>query len=78
MDSTITDFRTCFGTDAGRRVLGHLLIEGGYFDSDLETEGELAVQNFTKRIFRNLGICSKPESVRGYIDKLFEIGIENG
>ena len=75
-DETINSYRACFMTDAGKRVLGHLLIEGGYFDSDLKTESEIAVQNFVKRIFRNLGICSKPDSVKFYVDKLFELGIE--
>jgi len=63
-------------TDAGKRVLGDLLIQGGYFDTDLKTVEEIAVHNFVKKIFKNLGIVSKPDSVTGYVNKLFELGIE--
>ena len=70
---TITAYRTCFSTDAGRRVLSNILITGGYFDTDLTTEGELAVQNFVKRIVKKLGICDTPEKADEYVDKLLEL-----
>jgi hypothetical protein len=86
LDNTITDYRACFGSGAGRRVLGHLLIEAGYFDTDLQTEGEIAVQNFAKKILRNLGLFEielddegKPKQVKGidgYINGLF--GVDHG
>ena len=73
MDNTVTSHRTCFGTDAGKRVLGHILLEGGYFDTDLKTEGEIAVQNFVKGIVKNLGIFDDPKDVGLYIQKLMEL-----
>ena len=72
MDNTVTSYRTCFGTDAGRRVLGDILINGGYFDNDLTTTEEIAVQNFVKTIVKKLGI-SGPDSVDSYVNKLFEL-----
>ena len=73
MDNTVASHRACFGTDAGKRVLGQILIDGGYFDTDLKTEGEIAVQNFVKGIVKNLGIFNDPKDVSGYIQKLMEL-----
>ncbi len=70
---TVTASRQCFSTDAGRKVLGQILIDAGYFDTDLVTEGEIAVQNFAKQIVKNLGICTKPEDMSFYVNKLFEL-----
>ncbi len=69
-------YRQCFMTDAGKRVLGDILINAGYFDTDLTTEGEIAVQNFAKRIVKKLGVCGTPESVLEYIDKILELRAE--
>ncbi len=49
------------------------MLDGGYFDCDLKTEGEIAVQNFVKQIVKNLGICGGPEDVGSYVQKLFEL-----
>ena len=66
-------YRTCFGTDAGNRVLSHLLIEAGMFDSDLKTTEEIAVENFAKKILKNLGIRNDPKQMTEFVNKLFEI-----
>ena len=77
IDHTVSDYRTCFTADAGRRVLGHILMEGGYFDTNLVTEGEIAVQNFVKKIVRNLGLFAIKEDkiigVDSYVNGLFEL-----
>ena len=73
MDVGTASYRECFMSDAGHRVLGEILINGGYFDTDLSTEGEIAVQNFVKGIVKKLGICNTPESVTEFINKLFEL-----
>ena len=62
-------------TAAGQRVLGNILIEAGYFDCDLSTPEEIAVQNFAKKILKNLGIHGL-SSVDSYINKLFELPSE--
>jgi len=72
-DTTVVDYRATFSTDAGKRVLAHLLLESGYFDCDLKTEGEIAVLNFVKKIIRNLGICTEPKDVAGFVQKLMEL-----
>ena len=73
-DSHITSYRTCFSTDAGRRVLGDLLIQAGYFDTDLKTAEELAVLNFVKNIIKNMGVAGHPKDVSMFVDKLVQIG----
>lgn len=75
MDSTVLDYRTCFSTDPGKRVLAHILLDAGYFDSDLKTEGEIAVHNFVNKIIKNLGICGTPQSAVDFVSKMFEINV---
>ncbi len=71
----VSSYRMCFMTDAGRRVLGDLLIQAGYFDTDLSTDGEIAVQNYAKRIVKKLGICDTPEKVTEYVNGLFNLKV---
>ena len=73
MDDTQRMYRTCFMSDAGKLVLGHLLADAGYFDTDLKTEGEIAVQNFVKKILKHIGATDSPEKIKQYVNKLFEI-----
>lgn len=68
-------YRTCFGTDAGKMVLADLLVSSGYFDTDLKTEGEVAVQNFTKRILKKMGIGTSPTKAHEYTNNLFNLKI---
>ena len=72
-DTTVVDYRTAFSSDAGKRVLAHILLESGYFDTDITGEGEIAVLNFVKKIIRNLGICTEPKDVAGFVQKLMEL-----
>ncbi len=76
MDNTTTTYRTCFSTDAGKRALGHILLEGGYFDTDLKTPEEQAVLNFVKTILHNTGVCKSPQGMDGFVQKLFELKAE--
>ncbi len=75
--SQVASYRACFGTDAGKRVLEHLLTDAGYFDTDLFSEGDIAVQNFAKKIIKNLGVFrivnKKVTGVDAYVNKLFEL-----
>jgi len=73
MDETTARYRACFSTEAGRLVLGHLLAEAGYFDCDLKTEGEVAVQNFAKKILKRIGATDSPEKIQTYVNKLLEM-----
>lgn len=75
-------FRQWFSTPSGQIVLGYILTQAGYFDTNLETTEELAVLNFVKKhILKNCGLL-KIENVRPYVRKLFEIPVtgeqENG
>ncbi len=74
--ATITTYRTCFSTDAGRRALGDILISAGYFDHDLTSEGEIAVQNFARAIVKKMGVCRGPDNIGLYVNKLLELPIE--
>lgn len=76
----IASYRTCFSTDAGKRVLGHLMSEAGYFDTDLKTVEELAVLNYAKKILVNIGLFSIKENkvigIDSFVNKLFELPSE--
>jgi hypothetical protein len=61
-------------TDSGKRVLAYLLMESGYFDTDLSTLEELAVLNFVKKIIKNIGIVT-PAQTTEFVQKLFEISV---
>ena len=74
-DATVIDYRTCFSTDAGMRVLADLLKHSGYFDADIKSEGEIAVQNFIKTVLKNLGIYQE-KGKYSYVQKLFELPSE--
>ena len=72
-DTTVVDHRVCFSTDAGKRVLAYILLEAGYFDCDIKTPEEIAVLNFAKKIIKNLGVCTQPQDMAGFVQKLMEL-----
>jgi hypothetical protein len=83
-DNTTIAYRTCFSTNYGKLVLGNILIDAGYFDTELKTSEQIAVENFAKGILKKvLGgdpdktpMC-EPSLVGGFVDKLFELPVEN-
>ncbi len=72
-DNHVMAHRVCFSTESGREVLSYLLTEAGMFDDDLKTSEEIAVENFAKKILKNLGILDTPEKIQEYVNKLFEL-----
>ncbi len=81
VNDEVASYRTCFSTDAGRRTLGDILSEAGFFDTDLKTSEEMAVENFTKKILRKIGLCGEEpksswlskENFDSFVQKLFEL-----
>ena len=71
-DTTIDDWRACFSSDAGRRVLAEILYMGGYFSTDLGTIEDLAVLNFVKVIMSKCGFM-KPTVIEMHVNSLFQI-----
>lgn len=75
---TTTSFRACFSTDAGKRALGRILIDSGFFDTDLKTESDIARENFAKEILQHIlggekkTVCG-PDVVDSFVQKLFEL-----
>lgn len=67
-------YRACFSTPAGQFVLGHILIEAGFFDDDLSFPEEVAVENFAKKILKNLGVYEL-ENVDCFVNGLFRIPV---
>jgi len=67
-------FRACFSTPAGQMALGWILIEAGYFDTDLKTTEEVAVESFAKKILKNLGVYNL-STVDCFVNGLFRIPI---
>lgn len=55
IDHTVVDYKTCFSTDAGRRVLGNILVEAKFFEYTTTPE-EQAVENFVKTILSKCGV----------------------
>ena len=72
---TQMDLRNCFSTDVGKRVLGYMLLEAGFFDSDLKTTDAIAVENYMKNILKTMGIYDKPEKMGQFIDGLLNVSI---
>lgn len=59
VNQTLIDYKTCFTTNTGRRVLAHLLANAGVFDTNIKTTEEAAVENFAKGILENMGLYGK-------------------
>jgi hypothetical protein len=74
------DYRTCFNTSSGRIVLTDLLMEAGFFDTDLYggKGEEVLVENFAKKILYKLGIydVKRLKQQQRFVDKLFELPVE--
>lgn len=77
---TVTDYKTCFSTDAGRRVLANLLVEGKFFDV-CHTPEEQAVQNFLKIVLGKTGCYpierkSSTERIELFVSNLLNMRVE--
>ena len=72
---TINAYRACFMTDAGHRVLGHLILESKLLDRLTKDSDDVAVQNFVKKILWNCGV-NPINCMPSFVNKLFELGIE--
>jgi len=68
-------YRQCFSGGSGKVVLTDLLIEAGYFDDDLKTTEELAVENFVKKILHKMGVYDKKDLSQQsrFVDNIFEL-----
>lgn len=73
---TIAYYRACFSTDAGKAVLADLLRHSGYFDTDLTNAGEIAVQNFVKKILMNMGIVTSPDNIPEFVNSILNLKAE--
>lgn len=72
------DYRTCFSTGSGKTVLTDILMEAGYFDTDLKTAEEIAVENFAKKIIHKLGVYDVKDLSQQlrFVDKMFSLPVE--
>ena len=73
-------YRQCFHGGSGRVVLTDLLMEGGFFDDDLKTGEEIAVENFVKKILHKMGVYDKNDlgQQSRFVGKIFELPFESG
>ena len=71
-------YRQCFNPGSGRIVLTDLLIEGGFFDDDLKTAEEIAVENFVKKIMYKMGVYDKKAlgQQSRFVDNIFKLPFE--
>lgn len=67
-------FREVFSSGPGQRVLGQLLVDAGYFDTNLTTPEEIAVLNYAKSILKNCGLL-QVGNVDSYVRQLFNIPV---
>ena len=72
---TQMDYRNCFSTDVGRRVLGHMLLEAGFFDTDLKTPEEIAVENYVKNILKVMGVYDDPAKIGQIVNGFINVQI---
>ncbi len=71
IDHTVVAYRQCFSTDAGKQVLGNILVEARFFDYTTTPE-EQAVENFVKTILHKAGLYSV-ENIDEYVRELFNL-----
>lgn len=73
-DQTVTFYRTCFCTDAGRKVLGNMLVEAKFFSKE-HTPEEQAVSNFMKTVLSKCGTYNI-ENVDDYVEGLLNLKVK--
>ena len=64
--------RQLFSSAIGQKVLGQMLIDGGYFDNKRTAPEDMAVLNYVKGILKNCGLL-KTENIDSYVRNLFNI-----
>ena len=72
---TQMDYRNCFSTDVGRRVLGHMLLDAGFFDTDLKTPEEIAIENYVKNILKIMGVYDDPAKIGQIVNGFINVQI---
>ena len=77
---TVSDYRECFSTDAGQRVLANMLTEGGFFKV-LKTPEDFAIENFLKIVLNKTGGYpvegkSSKARIESYVRSLLNMKIE--
>ena len=77
-DQQRIEYRMTFKEGSGRLVLADLLMEAGFFDDDLKTPEEIAVENFVKKILHKMGVYDKKDlgQQSRFVDKLMELPVE--
>ena len=68
-------YRDVFGSEKGKLVLSHMLVELHYFD-EIENQEEAILSNYAKRLLRHIGVL-KGETVKAFVDRLMEINVLN-
>ena len=70
-------YRQCFSTDSGKKVLTDILIQCGYFDTDLHPDNIYNL-NIAHYILHSLGVFDKINlrQQQRFVDKLFDIPVD--
>ena len=74
IDHTIVAYRQCFSTDAGKVVLGNMLVEAKFFDYTTTPE-EQAVENFMKTVLDKCGSYNV-DNINEYVTNLMNMKME--
>jgi len=68
----IEAYRRVFTSGAGRKVLGHMLVELNFFDEILNTEEERARSNYARKLLNRIGILNA-ENIPRVVDALLGV-----
>lgn len=75
-EDVMEDYRLTFGTDAGKRVLSHMLVELNFFD-EASSEEEVIRRNYAAHLLRHLGIF-RAHAVSDVVSKLLTVDVYGG
>ncbi len=78
--STVSDYKICFSSDVGQRVLANMMTEAKFFDV-INTPEEQAVENFIKIVLSKCGVYpaegkSSKERIDTFVMKLMSMKME--
>ncbi len=78
-EKNIEAFRGTFGTPQGKQTLDIILMLGGFFSDEVNTEQEVGKRNLCTTILKFMGVEEKERSglfVEAFTDALFRIPIK--
>jgi len=77
-DKLIEEYREVFSSLKGKRVLGHMLTEMGFFDEvNLDDKMAISLQNYAKHLLYRCGLI-RSDVLYDVVSQLFKIPYKKG